>query len=59
VTYATLECRVWSRHADPNPTRVHSFVRTLHRKLGDDTANPAYILNERGVGYSMPEAGGL
>ena len=59
VSYATLKHRVWTRHADSNPNRVRFFVSALRRKLGDDAANPAYILNERGVGYRMPEPGGL
>ena len=55
VTYATLERRVWARHTDSKPDRVRIFIKTLRRKLGDDAADPAYILNERGVGYRMPE----
>ncbi|MCE2514308.1 MAG: winged helix-turn-helix domain-containing protein [Acidobacteria bacterium] len=30
------------------------MLKTLRRKLGDDAARPAYVLNERGVGYRMP-----
>ena len=59
VTYGMLQRRVWTRHADSNPNRVRIFIRTLRRKLDDDAADPAYILNERGVGYRMPEPGGL
>ena len=54
VTYGTLHRRVWTRHEHPNPNRVRIFVSTLRRKLGDDAASPAYIFNERGVGYRMP-----
>ena len=28
---------------------VRTFVKKLRRKLGDDAANPAYLVNERGV----------
>ena len=59
VTYSTLERRVWTRHENANLNRVRVFVKTLRRKLGDDAAEPAYILNERGVGYRMPEPGNL
>jgi len=54
VTYDTLLRRLWSGrpHAESNPVRA--FVRSLRRKLGDDAAHPAYVLNERGVGYRMP-----
>ena len=36
---------------------VRAFVKLLRRKLGDDAANPAWIFNERGVGYRMPRPG--
>ena len=54
MTYGTLQRRVWTRHDARNPSRVRLFVRTLSSKLGDDTANPAYVLNERGAGYRIP-----
>ena len=41
-----------------DPKRVRAVVKTVRRKLGDDAARPAYILNERGVGYRMPAPGG-
>ena len=34
-----------------------SFVKKLRAKLGDDAAKPAWILNDRGVGYRMPKPG--
>ena len=37
---------------------LRSLVRNLRRKLGDDAGDPAYILNERGVGYRMPRPDG-
>ncbi len=57
VTYDTLLRRVWDgrRSAESNPVRA--FIRSLRRKLGDDAADPTYILNERGVGYRMPGPG--
>ena len=36
---------------------VHTFVKKLRRKLGDDAASPAYIVDERGVGYLMAPPG--
>ena len=33
---------------------VHALVKRLRRKLGDDPAKPAFILNKRGVGYLLP-----
>jgi len=57
VTYETLLRQIWRGryHAESNPVRA--FVRSLRRKLGDDAAAPTYILNERGVGYRMPQPG--
>ena len=59
VTYASLLHRAWRRRpaGSSGPRLVHAFVKGLRRKLGDDAANPAYILNERGVGYRMPRPG--
>ena len=57
VTFDTLLRRVWNAHdgADANPVRI--FVRNLRRKLGEDAGNPAWIFNERGVGYRMAAPG--
>ena len=56
VTYETLLRRVWAKRENPHPNVVRIFVRNLRRKLGDNAAQPTYILNVRGVGYRMPEA---
>ena len=45
VTFETLLRRVWAK-SDRDGTN-------LRRKLGDGAASPAYLLNERGVGYRM------
>ena len=34
---------------------MRAYVKRLRRKLGDDARDPVYILNHRGVGYSMPK----
>ena len=55
LTYNSLLRQVWSRRQDYGyPKLVHAVVKRLRRKLGDDAARPAYILNARGVGYRMP-----
>ena len=60
MTCATLERRVWARHDYPVPNGVRISVKwNLRRKVGDKAANLAHILNERGVGYLMPEPGAL
>ena len=53
VTYDALQRRVWPGREYVDTRRVHAFVKTLRRKLGDDAKRPAYILTERGVGYRM------
>ena len=56
LTYESILRQAWGgRHAGtPDPKLVRAVVKRLRRKLGDDAANPAYIRNERGVGYYMP-----
>ena len=57
VTHDTLLRRVWKGRNGEDANLVRIFVRNLRRKLGDDAANPAWIFNERGVGYRMAEPG--
>ena len=55
LTYDRLLRSVWGQYGATNPGPVRTYVKRLRHKLGDDAANPAYILTERGVGYRMPE----
>ncbi len=57
LTYASLLRQVWGRRVHGDPELVRAFVKKLRGKLGDDARKPAYILNERGVGYRMPLPG--
>ena len=54
LTYETLLRQVWGGWDSTGAYRVRTFVKKLRRKLGDDSGSPAYILNERGVGYRIP-----
>ena len=56
MRYDTLLSRGWGARyrGTHDPKLVHALVKSLRRKLGDDAANPAYVLNQRGVGYRMP-----
>ena len=56
LTHESLLRQAWRRRDDaaPDPKLVRAVVKRLRRKLDDDAANPAYIRNERGVGYYMP-----
>ena len=53
VTFETLLRRVWAKRENADANLVRNFVKNLRRKLGDDAASPAYLFNERGVGYRM------
>ena len=58
LTHESLLRQAW-RGGDrrpPDPKLVRAVVKRLRRKLGDDATNPAYIRNERGIGYLMPAA---
>ena len=54
TTYQSLFRHLWDGQDFGDPRLVRNFVKNLRRKLGDDPARPVYIVNERGVGYSMP-----
>ena len=49
--------QVWRGRNNGDTELVRTYVKKLRRKLGDDAANPAYIVNERGVGYRMARPG--
>ena len=56
-TYDSLLRRVWGGRSYAGPELVRAFVKKLRRKLGEDAANPEFILNVRSVGYRMPVPG--
>ena len=59
LTYQALRRQAWGgrdrRGATSDRKLVRAVVKRLRDKLGDDGPSPAYILNERGVGYHMPD----
>ena len=57
TTYESLLRRVWGGRGYAQPQLVRAFVKKLRTKLGDDSADPTWIFNERGVGYRMPRPG--
>ena len=56
LTHESLLRQAWrgGDRRSPDPKLVRAVVKRLRSKLGDDAANPAYVRNERGVGYFMP-----
>ena len=53
VSFETLLRRVWAKPENTDANLVRNFVRNLRRKLGESAARPAWLFNERGVGYRM------
>jgi DNA-binding response OmpR family regulator len=59
VTREDLMARVWDVNWFGSTKTLDVHVRTLRRKLGDDSANPRFIETVRGVGFRLltPEEG--
>ena len=59
VTFDSLLRQAWGGRGrgSGNAKKVRAIVKSLRRKLGDDASDPAYVRNERGVGYRMPRPG--
>ena len=55
VTFDALIRQMWKQPGAGDPYCVRTFVKQLRRKLGDDPKRPRYIVNERAVGYRMPD----
>ena len=53
VTYETLLRRVWAGRKGARPKTVRTYVQRLREKLGEDSADPRYIVTEPRVGYRM------
>ena len=53
LTHGSLLQQVWGRRDNGDAQLVRAFIRKLRQKLGDDAKEPAYIFNQRGVGYRM------
>ena len=53
-TFEMLLRQVWSGREHADADLVRAFVKMLRNKLGDDPKAPAWIFNQRGVGYRMP-----
>ena len=57
LTYEALARQVWGVRNLDDTNVVRTFIKNLRRKLGDDPKAPAWIFNQRGVGYRMARPG--
>ncbi len=57
LTHEALLRQVWAGRKNPNSKTVRAYVKRLRNRLGDDADRPAWIINERGVGYRMARPG--
>ncbi len=53
VTHGQLLREIWGKAHENDTQYLRVFVSQLRHKLGDDPADPRFILNEPGVGYRM------
>ncbi len=57
LTHEALLLQVWAGRDKATPKIVRAYVKRLRNRLGDDADRPAWIFNERGVGYRMARPG--
>lgn len=55
LTYGYLLKEIWGPYADTNNQILRVNMANIRRKLGENPADPRYILTEIGVGYRMRE----
>jgi len=53
VSHTKLLRQVWGEYAVGDKYNARYVVAQIRKKLGDDPANPWYIVNEPGVGYRL------
>ncbi|HVH62595.1 MAG TPA: response regulator transcription factor [Candidatus Dormibacteraeota bacterium] len=53
VSHSTLLRQVWGDYAIGDRYNTRYVVAQIRKKLGDDAADPHYIINEPGVGYRL------
>ena len=53
MTHELLLQRVWGQDNSGGSGPVHTYVKRLRRKLGDNPDSPRYIFTRRRVGYWM------
>ncbi len=58
ITHERLLHTVWGSQYVGQVEYLRSFVRQLRKKLGDDAANPKYLLTENHIGYRFADPAG-
>ena len=53
LTYEQLLRRAWGPLYSTDARIVHTYIKQLRSKLGDDARNPTYIFTDPRVGYHM------
>jgi two-component system, OmpR family, KDP operon response regulator KdpE len=53
VSHTTLLRQVWGEYAVGDKYNTRYVVAQIRKKIGDDPANPRYIVSEPGVGYRL------
>ncbi len=55
ITHEQLLAAVWGSDSATDLGRMHTTIKNLRRKLGDNARNPRYIATVPRVGYRMPK----
>jgi len=55
VTHRMLLREIWGKAHEADTQYLRVVIRQLRQKIGDDAANPRYIVNEPGIGYRILE----
>lgn len=58
VTHGYLLREIWGKAHESDTQYLRVYIAQLRHKLGDDPADPKFILNEPGVGYRFLESDG-
>jgi len=55
LTHSTILRTIWGSYLDDDAQTLRVFMANIRRKLGEDPANPKYIITEVGIGYRFIE----
>jgi len=55
LTHSKILQTVWGSYLESDAQTLRVFMANIRRKLGEDPANPKYIITEVGIGYRLAE----